>query len=53
LLKACDRFVFAPATCAAFQMRVALKRFVVVQQTFRAGDHVVPAFSAVHVIQFD
>ena len=49
LLQTGYRLVFPPAACAAFQVRMALKRFVAVQEALRAGDQIVPAFSAVHV----
>ncbi len=48
LLQAGDYFVFSPATGTGLQMSLAFEQGLAVQQPFRAGDHIVPAFSAVH-----
>ena len=50
LLQAAKGGVLRAAGFAAFEMCLALAGLLGVEQPFQAGDQIVPAFSAVHIV---
>lgn len=47
-LESCDGRVFAAAACTIVEVRLTLKGFLAIEQSFHEGDQVLPAFDAIH-----